>query len=106
MQESVNGNLQLCFPVLFNPLLGFYSDPWKKKKKASLLVTPSLAVFQTLACRYYRGKSKFGPYLSPVQPTFIMKHVCVGSDTYNPAPSCSDILTRLTGRTESKQPRH
>lgn len=41
-----------------------------------------------------------------ISPAFIMKHIHVGSDTYNPALIFSDVLTRLTSHVKSKQPRH
>lgn len=41
-----------------------------------------------------------------ISPRFIMKHIHVGSDTYNPALIFSDILTRLTSHKESKEPHY
>lgn len=37
-------------------------------------------------------------------PRFIMKHIHVPSDTYNPALIFSDVLTRLTSHIKSKEP--
>lgn len=41
-----------------------------------------------------------------IGPSFIMKHIHVGSDTYNPTLIFSDILTRLTSHIKSKEPRY
>lgn len=39
-------------------------------------------------------------------PSFIMKHIHVGSDTYNPTLIFSDVLTRLTSHIKSKEPNY
>lgn len=44
--------------------------------------------------------------LLSISPRFIMKHIHVGSDTFNPALIFSDILTRLTSHIKSKKPHY
>lgn len=39
-----------------------------------------------------------------ISPSFIMEHIFLGSDTYNPTLIFSDVLTRLTSHIKSKQP--